>query len=314
MKVLITGASGFTGHYMTKFLAPMNDCELFGLAYKHIQRNVKDIELIRCDLRNRNDVEQVIHEIIPDRIIHLAGLTHGTLENLIKINVLGTENLLQAVKIEGKNCPVLVISSSAEYGNCVEPRINESASLNPVSEYGVSKVAETLLSMSYFHRFGLQVAVARPFNLIGPGQPVSFVCGQIISQILEIERESRFSLELQEIESSRDFIDVRDAVEAYWSIVNHTNFATECAGKVFNVGSGRSYSISDLLEFLWDIIKKKYPVTLSNRPGKILIPRQQSDNSLLFKTTSWSPRIELKESIEDMLNTARNLNRQSNLK
>jgi nucleoside-diphosphate-sugar epimerase len=305
MKILITGASGFTGNYLIEILAPKKNCELYGLVYTYTKRHSTDIELIGCDLRDRKKVEKVIHDILPDKIIHLAGLTQGTFNDLIQTNVLGTENLLHAVNNEENHCQVLIISSSAEYGYSDEHLIKESASLNPVSEYGISKVTENLLSMSYYRRFGLQVAVARPFNLIGPGQPSSFVCGQIISQIVEIERGRKTSLNLREIESYRDFIDVRDAVAAYWSIVNHDRFATECAGKVFNVGSGRGYSISDVLDVIWEIIKKKYPIILSDNPEKILIPRQQSDNSLILRTTSWKPRFELKESIADMLYLAR---------
>jgi GDP-4-dehydro-6-deoxy-D-mannose reductase len=307
MKVLITGASGFTGNYMSEYLAPKKNCELFGLVHKHAKNHSVDIELIGCDLHNRKKVESVIQEIIPDRIIHLAGLNHGSFSDLLQTNVLGTENLLHAVNNEQNKCRVLIISSSAEYGYSDVLPIKESSSLNPISEYGVSKVAENLLSMSYYHRFGLQVAVARPFNLIGPGQPSSFVCGQIISQIVEIEKGNKTSLDLREIESCRDFIDVRDAVAAYWSIVDHKRYATECAGNVFNVGSGKCYSISNVLEIIWETLKRKYPVTISKNSGTILIPRQQSDNSLILKTTSWQPKIELKESISDMLRLARKL-------
>lgn len=307
MKVLITGVSGFTGNYMIENLAPKKNCELFGLVHKNTKSHSKDIELIECNLRNRKNVENVMHEIVPDRIIHLAGLTRGTLNDLIQTNVLGTENLLHAINNENRHCHVLIIGSSAEYGYSEEQLITESTKLNPVSEYGISKAAANLLSMSYYHRFGIQIAVARPFNLIGPGQPPSFVCGQIVSQIVEIEKGKKKSLDLQEIESRRDFIDVRDAVAAYWSIVNHRKFASECAGNIFNVGSGKSYSVSDVLEIIWKIIKRKYPVILANNPKKNLIPRQQSNNSLIMKTTCWRPRIELKESLTDMLSLARNV-------
>ncbi|MGA2911999.1 MAG: GDP-mannose 4,6-dehydratase [Methanoregula sp.] len=307
MNILITGASGFTGKYLIKYLASQENLELFGLLHNHPEPSSNTLEWIKCNLRDKGQVERCIHKIDPERIIHLAGLNSGSIKNLIETNVLGTENLLHAINRENNGCRILVIGSSAEYGYSKKLPIDETASFNPVGGYGISKVAQDLLARSYYHRYGLQVAVARPFNLIGPGQSSSFVCGQIVSQIVEIETGLRKAINLHEIKSCRDFIDVRDTVRAYWSILDHNHFTVKCAGNAFNVGSGKSYAITEVLEMIWEILGEKFPVVVSEKHEKLLIPSQQSDNSLIITTTGWRPHFELKRSLTDMLLTQREL-------
>jgi len=307
MKVLITGASGFTGRFMMEYLEGQKNLELFCLSRKDFQETRKETTWISCDLRDEVEVDRVIHDIVPDRIIHLAGLNSGPMKELIETNIIGTDNLLNAIHSFHEQCRTLVIGSSAEYGFSKDKPIKEDTFLNPVGAYGVSKVAQDLLARSYFHRDGIQVAVARPFNLIGPGQGSSYVCGRIISQVVEIENKMRKTIDLHEIKSSRDFLDVRDAVKAYWSILDHDLFSDICAGNAINVGSGKSYSIAQVLEIIWKILGKKFPVALSKRPEKILVPYQQSDNSFITSAIGWIPKIELEESLKDMLITQRTL-------
>ena len=305
MRVLITGSSGFTGTFLTQYLAPKKNVELYGMVHTRREKRVKGIDLIPCDLRDSEKTRQVIHEVVPDAIIHLAGLTHGPLNDLLQTNVLGTDNLLRAARELRNPCRVLVIGSSAEYGYSEPSLIPESACPNPVGDYGISKVSQTVLALKYHRQSGLQVAVVRPFNLIGPGQAPSFVCGQIISQIVAIERGQREALDLREVTSRRDFIDVRDAVTAYWSLVHHKKFSTDCSGRIFNVGSGKSYSITDVLEIIGELLSRRFPVNLPDVPEKILVPDQQSDNASIMAATGWRPRIGLNESLADMLDAAR---------
>ncbi len=286
---------------MLNYLSSQKDLRLFGLVHNSSKEGPKGVEWIKCNLHNRAQTDTVIRKIIPDRIIHLAGLNQGSFRDLIQTNVLGTNNILQSIKKQTYNSRILIIGSSAEYGYAGTNPITESVNLDPRGEYGVSKVAEDLLARSYFHRIGLQAAVARPFNLIGPGQSPSFVCGHIISQIVKIENGLLEAIHLQEIESCRDFIDIRDAVRAYWSILDHNRFSEECAGNAFNVGSGLSYSISDVLETIAEITGKKYPLKLAEKPAKSIVPTQRSDNSRITQITGWVPSISFRQTIADML-------------
>jgi GDP-4-dehydro-6-deoxy-D-mannose reductase len=158
-----------------------------------------------------------------------------------------------------------------------------------------------------FHQVkGTHVAMIRPFNLVGPGQSASFVCGGIIQQAIQIEQGKKEFIDLLEITSCRDFIDVRDAVAAYWTLLSHPDFEQVCSGKAFNIGSGQSYSISDVIECIEEITGKNYAVHLSEQCPRIPIPTQRSDNTRIREITGWSPEIELKKSLSDMLDAARN--------
>ncbi|MDO8872842.1 MAG: GDP-mannose 4,6-dehydratase, partial [Methanoregula sp.] len=203
------------------------------------------------------------------------------------------------------DCRILVISSSAVYGYAGENAIAEDQPLKPLTEYGLSKATQDNLCHMYHKTRNCQVAIARPFNLVGPDQPVYFVCGKIVQQVIEIEQGRRLSMDLFEIQSCRDFIDVRDVVRAYWALVSHKKFEEDCAGNAFNIGSGRAHPVSTVIDLLQEITGKEYPLHLPALYPSIAVPSQKSDNSLIHRITGWMPRISLKESLSDMLDAAR---------
>ncbi|MDO8872989.1 MAG: GDP-mannose 4,6-dehydratase, partial [Methanoregula sp.] len=203
------------------------------------------------------------------------------------------------------DCRILVISSSAVYGYAGENAIAEDQPLKPLTEYGLSKATQDNLCQMYHKIRNCQVAIARPFNLIGPDQPASFVCGKIVQQVIEIEHGRRSSLDLMEIKSCRDFIDVRDVVSAYWALISHKKFREDCAGNAFNIGSGRATPVSTVIDLLQEITGKEYPLHLPVSSLSIAVPSQKSDNSRIHRITGWMPRISLKESLSDMLDAAR---------
>ena len=307
MKVLITGASGFTGIHMIEFLSTQEGITVTGLARKQPAQvpGAQNMSWVEGDILDSAKMVETISTVKPDAILHLAGLNRGSPHELGEINVTGTQNVLDASLKVNPDCPILVISSSAVYGYAGNTPITENQMLKPLSEYGVSKAAQETLCLRYHKSKGCQIAVARPFNLVGPYQPVSFVCGRIVHQVIEIEKGKRTCLDLLEIRSFRDFIDVRDAVKAYGMLLLHNKFSEDCAGKTFNIGSGKAYAVATVIDRLQEITGVKYPIHLPASSPPILIPSQISDNSRIHHITGWSPRISLKESLSDMLNTAR---------
>jgi len=303
MKILVTGASGFTGHYMVDYLLalPGSDLEIFGLYKTHVPSDRNGCRYVQGDLCNRDETRALIRSVSPDAILHLAGINRGMLRDLLHINVLGTQNLLDAVVQERPDCRILVTGSSAEYGYAGSDPIAEDAPLRPVGAYGISKVAEDLLARSYASVHKLNVAVVRPFNLIGPGQPASFVCGRIVGLVLEIEAGFQGRLHLGNIDSRRDFIDVRDAVSGYWQILSHARFEEFYTGKAVNIGSGRATSIREILTCIETIAGRTYPVETSEDPGAEPVPTQKSDNTRITTTSGWKPSIPLCRSLEDAL-------------
>jgi nucleoside-diphosphate-sugar epimerase len=305
MKVLVTGAAGFTGSRMMEFLASQRAVTPVGLVHHQLPKVGKKPEsFVIADLLDRDELFAVFEKTCPDTVIHLAGLTRGTYDLLQRTNVNGTKNLLDAAICANPECHVLVISSSAVYGYAGSGPIPETTPLHPVGDYGKSKVAQEKLSMSPDYE-DAAIAIARPFNLAGPHQPEQFLCGRIVSQVNEIEREKRDSLELWETTSSRDLIDVRDVVRGFWALVSHPDFSSECNKKAFNLGSGNAYSVSAIIAMVEELTGRHYTVKLPEEIHHGSILTQRSDNSRITALTGWRPEISLKETLRDMLAAAR---------
>jgi len=305
MKILVTGAAGFTGRYMMEFLATQKSVQPVALIRSESSDLSKKfvVSRVTADLLDRDRLFEKISAVCPDAIIHLAGLPRGTLDALLMTNVTGTRNLLDAGMQANPDCRVLVVSSSAVYGYAGHTAIPESAPLKPLSDYGLSKMTQDTMSLMYHEIKGAAVAVARPFNLVGPNQSGSFICGRIVNQIAEINRGQKTDLDLLETQSYRDFVDVRDVVRAYFALVSHPEFSQYCAGKAFNLGSGIPCSISEIISTIEAITGNPYNIQLPTVPPPIPIPTQQSDNSRITATIGWRSRIPLKVSLIDMLDT-----------
>jgi GDP-4-dehydro-6-deoxy-D-mannose reductase len=302
MRVLVTGAGGLAGRALVRhLLAPEGDREVIAVYRKNLPASSDRFTPVKLDLKDHERTLCRIREAAPDVVIHLAGQNHGSLAGLLESNVVATENLLDAACTLQEPVRVLVTGSSAVYGYAGPGPIPESAPLRPVGPYGVSKVAAELLALSYHAVRQLPVAVVRPFNLVGPGQPEAYVCGKIVRQVAEIESGKREEISLADLTSRRDFVDVRDVAGACWSLAGVPEFGDRCAGKAFNVGSGKAHSVAGVIEMVRKITGKRYPVLLPEKERLILVPSQRSDNSLIMATCGWKPAIPLIQSLRDML-------------
>lgn len=307
MKILVTGASGFTGRYMMEYLAACHMGPVTGLVRRSIPAEFlanPKISWVSADLLNTKSLIPAVRYASPDAIIHLAGLTHGTRNDLFISNVLGTKNLMNAICTVNPDCRVLVISSSAVYGFTGMGDIPESSPLNPISDYGQSKQAQENLVLNFTGDGKPAVTVARLFNLAGPGQPDAFVCGRIVRQIAECERGERQSLDLRETRSARDFIDVRDVVRAYYSLIVEPDFLNKCTGTVFNIGSGIATTVSEVISIIESITGRHYPIKLPFQEPSMPIPSQRGNISRIATITGWSPQIPLDQTLSDMLDAA----------
>jgi len=309
MKVLVTGASGFTGNQLINLLSAQGNISIVGVAREPGARfpRMNTVSWVQGDILKRDAIVKTVSLVNPDAVIHLAGANHGSLLDLLTTNVTGTQNILDAALKVNHDCRILVISSSAVYGYAGENAIAEDQPLKPLTEYGLSKAAQDNLCQMYHKTWKCQVAIARPFNLIGPDQPASFVCGKIVQQVIEIEQGSRSSLDLLEIQSCRDFIDVRDVVRAYWALLSHPEFSRVYAGRAFNIGSGKASAISDVIRLIEKITGEQYQLRLPDVPASIPLPSQQSDNSRIHTATGWTHAIQLQDSLRDMLDAAREI-------
>jgi GDP-4-dehydro-6-deoxy-D-mannose reductase len=307
--VMITGIAGFCGSYLAELLLEKGQAvigierERAGLA--NLEVILDDIDLRRVDVRSPDQVRQLLAEVRPDEIYHLAAVTKlppkGGYQALYEVNVIGTINLLEAVCAEGLDCTVLIAGSSAEYGSVTpdENPVCESQPFRPVTHYAISKVAQGLAGYRYWAAAGLKIIRTRAFNIIGPRQSPELVGSAFAQQVARIERGlGEPVIEVGNLEARRDFVDVRDVAQAYRLIV-----ARGEPGKVYNVCSGRARSICSLLEEL---------VSLSTVPGIEIrqdpsrfqtadVPIQVGDYGRLYRQTGWQPQIPFSNSLQALL-------------
>lgn len=306
-RVLITGTSGFTGGYLVDHIhSTESSVRLFG--FDSAPKAIPHCEILGGDITRREDVERAVKHVKPDCIIHLAGVFDTPdYQRIYQVNVLGTLHLLEALRtLQSPTMPiVLIVCSSAAYGVVLESElpITEETLLRPLSHYGASKATQDLIGLQYYSRWRLAVMRARPFNLVGPGQPSMLLCGSLVEQIVAIERRQRSPvLSLGNLSPRRDFVDIRDAVRAYWSIVTSGK-----PGEAYNISSGQAHSVQDVLDILLELSGVKVQVQQQDARKRMGdVPVQVGDNTKLQEATDWRPRLTLRDSLNDMLQYVRN--------
>lgn len=304
MKALITGINGFTGGHLAEYLLELG-LEVYGLDLPSSEADNRGYsrrisKIYYADVRDPLAICKIIHSVKPDYLFHLAGLiTTENLKELLEINVLGTKNVLEAALSLGVK--VLIPGSSAEYGAVPENTlpITEETPLYPINNYGISKVTQTLLGYQYYSEYGCQVYTVRPFNIIGPGEPSSLVCSAIAIQVVNVEKKGHKPIiYIGNIETMRDFIDVRDVVRAYWAVVNKGT-----PGEAYNVCSGTAYSIREVLAYLLEMsAEAKLEIKQdSSRIRAADVPIQVGKNKKIRNCTGWYPKISIKKTLKDLL-------------
>jgi GDP-4-dehydro-6-deoxy-D-mannose reductase len=300
-RALITGIYGFCGRHLAVHLQRQG-YQVFGLDMAQASP-LAGIPVHAGDIRQRDLVQSVVRTVRPTHIFHLAALIspHPDLDELYAVNVRGTGHLLEAVRLAGVEPVIVVTGSSAVYG-LVQPGdlpIHESLPFQPVSVYAVSKIAQEMLAYTYYARHGLHVIRTRAFNLTGPGQPPSLVCSAFAKQIAEIEAGwIEPVLRVGNLTPQRDFVDVRDVVQAYDLVAQ-----LGTAGQVYNVCSGRAVAVQTCLDQLLRLATR--PISLEQDPARVRpadIPVSVGDGSRLQELTGWQPVRSLEESLADLLN------------
>lgn len=313
MKVLITGITGFVGSHLADYILDnYPEVEMFGMKrWRSPMENIKHIEdklkLYNCDLRDLSSLITMLKEIVPDKIFHLAAQSYVPYSytapvDTLTTNVIGTANLLEAVKLTGQDPLIHICSSSEVYGQVRKENvpIKESCPFNPASPYGVSKVAEDMLGLQYYTAYGIKTVRTRMFTHTGTRQGEVFVCSDFAKQIAQIEAGTQEPVIcVGNLDSIRTFADVRDAVKAYWILDRNM------AGEVFNIGGNVTMTIREMLNKLLKLAETSEKITTKKLPGKLRpadVTLQIPDTAKFRKATGWKPRIPFEETLEDLLN------------
>ncbi|MEH6437001.1 GDP-mannose 4,6-dehydratase [Massilia sp. DD77] len=241
-RALITGLRGFTGHYLAQELSAAG-YRVYGTVMPGEELG-PDIHPV--DLLDRAAVADMVERVQPDVVAHLAGIAfvaHSNAELIYRVNVVGTRNLLEALSAGGHRPTSVLLASSANiYGNASVPVIDENVPPAPANDYAVSKLAMEYMARLWMDK--LPITIARPFNYTGVGQAENFLLPKIVSHFRRNERR----IELGNLAIARDFSDVRMVARSYRRLL-----AVAPAGEAFNVCSGSSHSLADLIRMMSDI-------------------------------------------------------------
>lgn len=310
MRLLITGITGFVGSHMAEF-ALAKGAQVFGSArWRSRTENIDHlhdrIQVIDCDLRDVASVRRLLALTSPTHVIHLAaqsfvGTSWHTPAETLSTNIACQVNLLEGIR-ELKSVPrFLVIGTSEEYGlvHADEVPIKETNPLRPLSPYAVSKVAQDLMGFQYFRSYGLPIMRTRAFNHEGPRRGDVFVTSNFAKQVAEIELGLRKPIMfVGDLKPRRDYSDVRDIVRGYWMLLERGE-----PGEVYNLCSGRSWEIQQVLDFFLAQSRVKGiaveidPARL--RPSDVMV--LEGDASKIRNALGWQVEIPFERTLKDLL-------------
>jgi GDP-4-dehydro-6-deoxy-D-mannose reductase len=309
-RVLVTGVTGFAGSHLVDYMLERGDCEIFGIQRwrsrtENIEHFVDRISILQCDLRDASSTRDTLETVRPDWIFHLAAQSFvptswSAPTESLTTNVLGQLNLFEAVRRLGMSCRIQLACSSEEYGMVFpdEIPIRETNPLRPLSPYAVSKVAQDVLGYQYWMSWKVDSVRTRGFNHEGPRRGPVFVASDFAKQIADIEKGRKPAvLSVGNLEARRDFTDVRDMVRAYWLALEKCE-----PGEVYNICTGRAWTIREVLDLLLSMTKTK--IEVRQDPARLRpsdVPVLIGDNTKFVKATGWAPTIPFEKTLADML-------------
>lgn len=332
---LVTGALGFVGLHLLRSLT-LADIPVVGIgrhaaaepparagAFERIERSdalpgawryegpTGDFLYLPLALEDPRPIAELVARLHPAMVYHLAAQSSAAVsfldpQDTFASNVLGTVNLLEAVRAlpDAERPVVLSVGSAEEYGpqpGDPEP-LTEDTPLNPISPYGVSKAAQTLLGRQYCASWDLPVILVRSFSHTGPGQDTRFAFPAFARQIAAAETKAGPSeISVGDLSSQRDYLDVRDVIAAYRALTKEGR-----PGEVYNVCSGSSLTIREGLRIL--VRYSTTPITVTTDPARCRpsdIPFLVGDNTKLRQDTGWEPEYQLEQTLADVLAASR---------
>ena len=310
MRLLITGITGFVGSYMAEHALAQGALVFGSIRWRSKTDNIdhlrSKITLIESDLRDLFSVRALLETASPTHVIHLAAqsFVHAswkTPAETLSTNILSQVNLLEGL-LGLKMAPrFLAVGSSEEYGLVTEDElpIKETNPLRPLSPYAVSKVGQDLMGYQYWKSYGLPIVRTRAFNHTGARRGDVFVESNFVRQVAEIEAGLRDPvMYVGDLRPRRDYSDVRDIVRGYWALIERGE-----PGEVYNLCSGRSWAIQQVLDFLLEQSRVKGIRVQTDpsrlRPSDVMV--LEGDPTKIEKATGWKVEIPFERTLKDLL-------------
>lgn len=301
MRILLTGASGFVGRWLQPLLTQRGHT-VFSLVGPDSTGDLPS-PYRRSDLASDTDLPLFLRDFHPDRVLHLAGQSSvkaswADPEGTLRANLTASLHLFQALQSTGFTGAFLSVGSSEEYGSQAG-RIDEEAPINPLNPYALSKFAQGQILSQLSASSGISLIHLRPFNHIGPGQPRGFVAADLASQVMDrATGRSQGPLRVGNLAAVRDFLDVRDVVRAYGTVLEHP----DPPPGVYNLASGQGQSIQELLNGMLALAGVEVEVQVDPvlfRP--LEVPTQIGNADKFRQTFNWHPETPWRKTVRDLL-------------
>jgi GDP-4-dehydro-6-deoxy-D-mannose reductase len=311
-KILITGACGMVGSHLAEYYFNTHNIKCTGTRF-NATIDTTEIEniinYIDCDIRNAALVHQIITDLQPDIIYHLAAQSFPTVSwekplETMDINANGTINVFESILKNQKTNPnynptVVVACSSAEYGSSLTPEntpVKEDTTLLPLHPYGVSKVAQDLLTYQYFKNNNIRGIRARIFNTTGV-RKIKDVVSEFTRRAVQIEKGLLSEFKTGNLNSIRAIADVRDLISALVLLAHKGE-----SGEVYNISGSNTYAMQEIITAIENNIGSKINHTVD---PLLLRPTDEpvifGDSARLIAATGWQQTIPLQQTIDDML-------------
>lgn len=310
MRVLITGITGLVGSHLADYLLTLEGVEVIGFKrWRADDRSIRHlgerVRLIEGDIEDAFSVATALDQAQPDRIYHLAAQSYPSESwaaptATLQANVLGTVNLLEAVRRQRPQAQMHIAGSAASYGliRPDEVPIVEDRPLRPLSPYGISKAAQEMLGYQYAQNYGMQIYLTRSFIHIGARQDSRTSAQTFARQVAEAEIGLRPAvIEVGNLDARRDYLDVADVVRALWLLLERGT-----PGEVYNVCSGSAPQVRELLDIYLSLAR--IPLDVRVDPARLRPadePILVGDHSKLRAATGWQPEVPLTESLRRIL-------------
>jgi len=303
-RALVTGCNGFVGRALVERLAG-GGFEVWGADRVPAPAGFRGTSCLTGDLADAAFVARVVEAAKPDCVVHLAAQASvrqsfdepvATLAD----STLPALHLLNNMRVTGSQARVLLVGSADEYGTVAPEHLplTESTEVNPESPYALAKSIQHQYGRMFARLYGVDAVMTRSFNHTGPGQRDAFVLSNFARQVAEIRRGRHAPvIDVGNLEVRRDFLDVRDVCDAYVVLLKRGR-----SGETYNVCSGRSYRIRDLLDQLCALAGVAVKIHVDQaRLRPVDMPELRGDPAKMAEHTGWTARIPIEETLQSLL-------------
>lgn len=311
-KILITGFSGFVSKYFIEYLeenkieSTVLGIDLFKSNIREDKFNYVKIYFKQIDIFDKENVEKVICDFKPDYLLHLASFSSVAFswKNPVESFQNNTNiflNIAEAIRQNNLSTRILSIGSSEEYGNLGEEYIplKEDYPTRPINPYAVARLSQEMISKVFVSGFNMNIIMTRSFNHIGPRQNKVFVISSFARQLCQIKLDGgKGIIETGDVSIIRDFLDVRDVVDAYFKLLMYGE-----VGEVYNVCSGKGITLEEIIRKMANILE----IEVEIRVNKKLI--RPADNKIIIgspeklkQKINWELKYSIDNSLKDIIN------------